>query len=268
MAKVGVSLCILAHNRIAETANLIGSLQGWSGIDLEICIADQESERQARTFAIQTADQFCDVSDCDLWNRGFGWAKQKAVSMASNSWVIVGDPGEIWHETAPGGAAEKLVDTIRRLNSVPAFRTYYGSPRQVQRLLDGHGSMRSMHGDICRIFDKRKMRISGYIHEAPVHIETGALWAVFARKYAPVGLIEHVDQVLEVQPGRDGSTRNKEEAYVKRKRILYDHLLHTIVKDPKKRHGTDFRWWTAHWNSVVAPRFKEISFEEWKAIGG
>jgi len=275
MPKVGVSLCILAHNRIAETANLIGSLRGWSGIDLEVCIADQESGRQARTFAIQTADQFCDVSDRDLWNRGFGWAKQKAVSMASNDWVIVGDPGEVWHETVPDGSAERLADTVQRLNSVPAFRTYYGGPRQVQRLLNGHGSMQSMHGDICRIFDKRKMRVSGYIHEAPVHIETGALWAVFARKHAPVGLIEHVDQVLEVKPGSDhlgdqrsGLARDDAEAYIERKRILYDHLLHTIVKDPKKRHGTDFRWWTAHWNTVVAPRFREISFEEWKAVGG
>ena len=255
MAKVGVSLCILAHNRIAETANLIGSLKGFEGIDLEVCIADQESEPAARLFALQTADNFTEVSDHDLWFKGFGYAKQKTVSLASHPWVIVGDPGEIWHDTSAGGECQKLARAIRVHNSVPAFRTYYGRPRDVCALLDGKGSVRSMSGDLGRIFDKRKMKLCGYIHEAPVHIETGKLWAEWARRHKSVGIIEH-------------DPRPVDKVYAERKRLLYDHLLHTIVKDPKKRHGTDFRWWTAHWNTVVAPRFKEISFEEWKAVGG
>ena len=132
--------------------------------------------------------------------------------------------------------------------------------------------VRHMYGDICRIFDKRKMRISGYIHEAPVHIETGSLWAGFARKHKAVGVIEHVDSILDIVPGRQPNKNSKkipeETVYMKRKRVLYDHLLHKIVMNPKLRHGTDFRWWTAHWNTVVAPRFEETSFEKWKAIGG
>lgn len=255
MGKIGVSLCILAHNRVAETANLIGSLKGWKDLDLEICIADQESTQAARTFAFQTADQFCDISDLELWNKGFGWAKQKVVLMASNHWVIIGDPGEVWHETTAKGACRTLSDAIRRHNSVPAFRTYYGAPKPVQQLVEGNGSIRGMHGDLGRIFDKRKMQVMGYIHEAPVHKETGKLWAEWARRHKGVGVIEH-------------DPRPVNAVYAERKKQLYDHLLHMIVKDPKKRHGTDFRWWTAHWNTVVAPRFKEISFEEWKAIGG
>lgn len=255
MAKVGVSLCILAHNRIAETANLIRSLRRFEGIDLEVCIADQESDQEARLFAQQTADNFTEISDHDLWFKGFGYAKQQIVRLASNNWVIIGDPGEVWHNTTAAGECQKLDRAIKKHNSVPSFRTYYGKPRDVVAILEGKGSVRSMSGDLGRIFDKRKMKLCGYIHEAPVHIETGKLWAEWARRHKSVGIIEH-------------DPRPVDEVYAKRKQLLYDHLLHVIVKDPKKRHGTDFRWWTAHWNTVVAPRFKEISFEEWKAIGG
>jgi len=255
MGKVGISLCILAHNRIAETANLIGSLRGFSDIDLEICIVDQESDSESRTFAFQTADKFTEISDRDLWNKGFGWAKQKAVELASNQWVIIGDPGEVWHETRVCGECIPLAEALQRYNSVPAFRTFYGSPRQVHKLLQNCGSIHSMQGDLGRIFDKRKMHMLGYIHESPVHKETGKLWAEWARRCKSVGIIEHDPQPVD-------------KVYAKRKLILYDHLLHMIVRDPTLRCGTDFRWWTAHWNSVVAPRFTEISFEEWKAIGG
>lgn len=255
MGTLGVSLCILAHNRIAETANLIGSLKGFAGIELEICIVDQESTQEARIFAEQTADKFTEVSDHDLWHKGFGFAKQKVVNLASNNWVIIGDPGEVWHDTTAKGSCRKLAQAIRVHNSVPAFRTYYGRPRSVAAILEGKGTVRALSGDLGRVFDKRKMAIRGYIHEAPVHKETGKLWAEWARRHKGIGVIEH-------------DPRPVDRVYVKRKKLLYDHLLHEIVKDPKKRHGTDFRWWTAHWHSVVAPRFKNISFEEWKAIGG
>jgi hypothetical protein len=268
MAKVGVSLCILAHNRIAETANLIGSLRGFADIELEICIVDQESDSKARSFAFQTADNFSEISDRDLWDRGFGWAKQQAVKLASNSWVIIGDPGEIWHETTANGEFRRLAEAIRLENSVPAFRVYYGNTKNVIKLIEGQGSVASMYGEVCRVFDKRKMRMLGYIHEAPVHKETGVMWSNWARRFKPVAVIEE-NHVLSAVPllERCGSL-SKYETYEKRKQLLYDHLLHKIVMEPKLRSGTDFRWWTAHWNTVVAPRFKEISFEEWKAVGG
>jgi hypothetical protein len=255
MGKIGVSLCILAHNRIAETANLIGSLHGFSGIELEVCIADQESDQQSRIFAEQTADKFTEISDHQLWHKGFGFAKQKVVNLASNNWVIIGDPGEIWHDTTAHGSCHKLSRAIRTHNSVPAFRTYYGRPKSVHAILDGKATVRALSGDLGRIFDKRKMAIRGWIHEAPLHKETGKLWAEWARRHKGVGLIEH-------------DPRPVDPVYAKRKKLLYDHLLYEIVQDPKKRHGTDFKWWTAHWQSVVAPRYKNISFEDWKAIGG
>lgn len=255
MGKLGVSLCILAHNRIAETANLIGSLKGFAGIDLEICIVDQESDQESRIFAEQTADKFAEISDHELWHKGFGYAKQQVVKLATNNWVIIGDPGEVWHDTNAHGSCRRLAQAIRLHNSVPALRTYYGRPRSVHNVLDGNGSIRCLAGDLGRIFDKRHMHIRGYIHEAPVHKQTGKLWAEWARRHKGVGIIEH-------------DPRPVDPVYAKRKQLLYDHLLHTIVKDPSKRHGTDFRWWTAHWTTVVEPRFKNISFEQWKAMGG
>jgi len=255
MGKLGISLCILAHNRIAETANLISSLQGFRDVELEVCIVDQESDEKSRTFFFQTADKFAEISDHDLWHKGFGWAKHKAVALASNNWVVVGDPGEVWHETTARGECRRLVQAIRQHNSVPALRTYYGKPKAVQNILDGSGSVRSMSGDLGRVYDTRKMKIMGYIHEAPVHRDTGQLWAEWARKHKAVAIIEH-------------DPCPQDAVYTKRKQLLYDHLLHMIVENPKLRHGTDFRWWTAHWNTVVAPRFTNISFEEWQAIGG
>jgi len=256
MAKLGISLCMLAHNRVAEAANLISSLRGFRNIELEVCIADQESETEARRFFQKTADSFAEVSDHDLWHKGFGWAKHQAVALASNNWVVIGDPGEVWHETTAHGECCRLASAIKQINSVPAFRVYYGRPPAVRKVLAGKSGVRNMSDDLGRVYDKRHMRLLGYIHEAPCHANTGKLWAEWARRQKAVALIEH-----EPKPA--------DPVYVKRKQILYDHLIHMIVENPKLRRGTDFRWWTAHWKNVVEPRFnKNITFEQWKALGG
>jgi hypothetical protein len=250
MADLAMTLCILTHNRVDETVQLIDSIRAIPGITLEISIADQESDSESRQWFRDTADAFCEVSDRELWEYGFGSAKQKAVDQASNEWIIYGDPGEVWHDNG-------LLATIDDLHkNVPALRAMRGDPDKVRAVVAGTLSPDVLTDDNGRVFRKSVMKMMGYIHEAPLHKATGDLWAIWAREYDPIAWVEHAG------PSAD------DPVFAERKRILYWHLIHKIVMNPHLRLGTDFHWWTQHWQEEVEPHFKEVSFDEWQKVGG
>lgn len=251
-----LTLCILTHNRVEETDSLIESISRFRDVELEISIADQESESAPRQHFERIADQFCEVSDRELWEYGFGSAKQKAVDQASNDWIVYGDPGEIWHENLeewPDGMVAGIEDLHK---SFPAFSVVRGDPSVVQEVLRGERPRADLRDDNGRLFFRRMMKMMGYIHEAPLHKATGELWAYWARQHPPMALVEHAG------PSSD------DPVFAERKRILYWHLIHKIVVDPQLRVGTDFHWWTKYWMYEVEPRFEEVSFDEWQKVGG
>jgi len=251
-----MTLCILTHNRVEETIPLIDSIRKFKDIELEISIADQESESEPRKWFEETADVFSEVSDRELWEYGFGAAKQKAVDAASNDWIIYGDTGEVWHENYPGcnGGLVGAIDFHH--GDLYAYRVLRGEPELVRKVAAGEERFTKLIDDNGRIFRKSFMKMMGYIHEAPIHKATSDLWAYWARQYEPIAWVEHAG------PSSD------DPVFAERKRILYWHLIHKIVVNPQLRLGTDFHWWTSYWMHKVEPYFKEISFEEWQKVGG
>ena len=250
-----MTLCILTHNRVDETVQLIDSIRKFKDIELEISIADQESEDGPRKFFQETADAFSEVSDRELWEYGFGAAKQKAVDGASNDWIIYGDPGEVWHENS--GSQGGLVGAIDfHHGKLFSYRVLRGEPDLVKLIASGEESDDKLSDDNGRVFRKGFMRMMGYIHEAPIHKATSDLWAYWARQFEAIAWVEHAG------PAAD------DPVFAERKRVLYWHLIHKIVTNPQLRLGTDFHWWTSYWTKEVAPHFKEVSFEEWQRLGG
>lgn len=250
-----MTLCILTHNRVEDTVRLIDSIKKFKDVELEISIADQESESESRKYFQETADKFTEVSDRELWEYGFGAAKQKAVDEASNDWIIYGDPGEVWHENP--GRRGGLVRTIDfHHGNVYAYRVLRGNPDLVRHVVAGKISQEKLIDDNGRVFRKSIMKMMGYIHEAPIHKATCDLWAFWARNYDAIAWVEHAGSAAD------------DPVFAERKRILYWHLINKIVKNPNLRLGTDFHWWTSYWSHEVEPYFKEVSFEEWQRVGG
>jgi len=256
MCALKATLCLLTHNRVEETVQTIKSIRRFGEFDFELSIADQGSDAQSKQAFRDMADVFTEVSDRELWEYGFGAAKQKAVDLASNDWIVHADPGEVWHENlidfAPNISG--LIQNQRK--SCLAFRIMRGDPALVRQVV--HQQIKSvvLNDDNGRVFRKSMMHFRGLIHEAPMHKATGQLWAEWARGFKPVAWVEHAG------PSADDAV------FKERKRVLYAHLISKIVENPQLRLGTDPYWWTTYWNEQIEPTFKKVSFEQWQALGG
>ena len=253
--RMTMSLCILTHNRRKETDDLICSIARFKGLELEICIADQMSCKEDVVYFKSISDHYTIVTDKQLWDQGFGFAKQQAVDLATNEWVIIGDPGEIWHENFVDwkGLVGAIDDTHR---NALALRVLRGRADKVKAVLGGDEKPFILKDDNGRVFNKRMMKMLGLIHEAPIHKATGALWSEWARPHPAIAFVEHE------------AHHDEDPMLTKRKQILYDHLIHTIVHNPQLRLGTDMYWWDEHYHKVVVPRYRPVTFEQWQKMGG
>jgi hypothetical protein len=235
---------------------LIESVRRLRDMRVEVSIADQESTAENRTALRGISDKFCEVSDQEIWNLGLANAKNKAVDQASNEWVIIGDPGEIWHENFFGWSGG-IVDAIQKDGGkTPVYRVLRGPPEVVRQIVAGQVSMAAVRDDNARIYSRSIMRLFGFTHDAPRHRVAAQGWGHWARKKPCAAWVEHK---------RD---EQDDPRYVRRKTVLYHHLLHKIVTEPQFRSGTDPYWYHYYWERVVKPGFKEVSFEDWLAIGG
>lgn len=251
-----LSLCILTHNHVPETQVLIESVCALRGARLEISIADQESTPANRQVLKGMADKFIEVSDREIWDGGIANAKNKAVDNASNPWVVIGDPGEVWHENFfdwPSGIVAAI--ELRGVEP-PVYRVLRAAPDTVQKIVAGQASMCAAKDDNARIYRRDIMRLIGYTHDAPKHQTSGRGWAHWARQKPCAAWVEHT------------ADRDDSPEYVRRKTVLYHHLLHKIVNEPGIRTGTDPYWYHYYWERVVKPVFREVSFEDWRVIGG
>jgi hypothetical protein len=248
-----MSLCILARNGHEETARLIDSVRRFRDLEIEVCIGDQSSLEESSRWYEENADRYVRVTDRELWDLGFGFCKQKVVDLGTNDWAIVADVGEVWHENLEQGG---LVQMVQGNLEVPVYRVMRGEEHIIQAIVSGDAPAAAASDDNGRVILRREMGILGMIHEAPFHRWTREVWARWARRFPPVAWVEH-----------PGSQKESKEV-MKRKDVLYDHLVYTIVHDPPKRLGTNRHWWTTHWERVVKPRYTDISFEEWSAMEG
>jgi hypothetical protein len=250
---VEASLCILAHNGHEEAARLIESLRSVPDLELEIVVGQQGCDDESLDWYMSNANRMITVTDRELWDQGFGYCRQKVTDAAEHDWIISADCGEVWHlnpEYSSFGEAFLAASP----NNV--LRVLRGEPETVRQVVDGHQHSSVLTDDNGRIFDRREMRWIGIIHEALFHVGTGEVWASQARRHPPAFYVEHGGKVEEPSD------------FVGRKEVLYDHLIHELVTKPERRGGTHHYWWTAHWNVVVEPRFKKVSFEEWQEMGG
>jgi hypothetical protein len=246
---------MITHNRLEETKAVIESIRRFERIDVELCIADQGSTEENRVEFFNMADHFAIVTDREMWDCGFGYSRQKSINLATRTWVFYADPGEIWHENFLDG--DGFVSAIEETHGkCPCFRVLRGYPGDITKILSKESSPDSLYDDNGRIFDKRLMKMAGIIHEAPFHKVLGTSWASYARKYPPVAYVEH----------DCGSADSPELG--RRKKVLYEHLIHQLVINPQLRNGTNVHWWTTYWEKEIAPHFVEHSFEEWIALKG
>ena len=251
-----LSLCILTHNHVPETQALIESVRALRGARTEVSIADQESTSGNRQVLRGMADKFIEVSNREIWDGGIANAKNRAVDNASNTWVIIGDPGEVWHENFFGWSSGVSAAIEQDGGRVPVYRVLRGAPEVVRQIVAGQIAMSTVKDDNARIYRRDVMRLLGYTHDAPRHRTSGKDWSYWARQKPCAAWVEHtVDH--------DDSPE-----YVRRKVVLYHHLLHKIVNEPALRIGTDQYWYHYYWERVVKPGFREVSFEDWQAIGG
>jgi hypothetical protein len=244
------SVCIMTHERVEETKQTLESIHQFKGLELELCIADNSRTDEAKEAFKEMSDHYATVTDKQLWKHGFGYCKQKAVDLSTQDWILYPDPGEIWHENFI--ETEGLVAMIDHTHgNVPAFRIRRGDSKVVQAVLGRKTSVNNLGDDNGRIFNKQVLKMMGFIHEAPLHKGTGQLWSAWARKWPALALAEH-----------DGGAQDSPQ-FAKRKKILYDHLIATIAKNPRLRPGTDFYWWTTYWKNVE-PDYEEISYKKWQ----
>jgi hypothetical protein len=249
-----MSLCILARNGHEEAARLIESVRQFRDLELEVCIGDQSSDEESTDWYLSHADVYTRVTDRELWDLGFGYCKQKVVDKAASEWAIIGDVGEVWHENLEDGGLVRMIEKYHP--PTPCFRVMRGEEESIQAIVAGKEPPVVPTDDNGRVILRREMGILGMIHEAPFHRWTREVWARWARQHVPVAWVEH-----------PGSTKES-EATMKRKDILYDHLVYTIVHDPPKRLGTNRHWWTTHWEQHVRPRYTGTTFEEWSEMEG
>jgi hypothetical protein len=247
------SLCILAHNGHEEAAKLIEQFKAMPHLDLEVVVGAQGCCDESLEWYTGNVDAMVTVTDRELWDHGFGYCRQKIADAAERDWIISADLGEVWHLNSDFDSLDQVL-----LSASPSaiLRVMRGDPEAIRAVVEGHQHPSVLHDDNGRIFDRRELQWVGIIHEALFHIGTGEVWAVQARRQPPAFYVEH------------GGKAEEPKDFVSRKEVLYDHLIHELVTKPKRRGGTHHYWWTAHWNVVVEPRFKEISFEEWQEMGG
>lgn len=252
-----LALCILARGRPEVAAQLIERLRTFKQLEVEVVVGDNSPEKKDREDFVALSDTYLRVEDRDLWYEGFGFVKQQLVKAAGTDWVAIGDLGEVWHENdATWMEGDGIVGSIERHPDVPCWRCMYGEPSLARMFVAGDAPIAVFEGDLCRVFNRKRMQLLGMIHEEPFEKRTARNWSAFARQHGPVAVIEHH------QPSAS-------EPYSKRKFALYDHLLDTIYHQPALRTGTNAWWWTTHWpRRLETTGYEPMSFQEWEAMEG
>jgi hypothetical protein len=248
-----VSLCLLAHNGHEEAERLIAGFRSMDHVDVEVVVGKQGCNPESAAWYDEHADVTVEVTDRELWDFGFGYARQTVTDAANRDWCISADLGEVWHLNRMYGS---LDEAVLDANPSPVLRVLRGDPSTVRSVVNAQVHDSVLTDDNGRIFDRREMSWLGIIHEALFHVGTGEVWALHARRFPPVFYIEH------------GGKEEEPKDFVSRKEVLYDHLIYELVKNPQRRIGTHHYWWTHHWENCVKPHFKEVSFEEWQEMNG
>jgi len=250
---LNISVCILAHNGHESVDQMLIKLAKFKGINIEVCIGNQESNKGATAYYKQVADEYKEISSELLWDFGFAVCKNRVIQMANNPWVLVIDTDELWQENLgdfPGG----LPEAIERYPDHPVFKVKRGAREEIEKVLEGRMSWKAVGDENARFFNKNEMELRGLIHESPYHKRDGHIWAAWCKHTPPVAFVAHE------------SKQRLDPKYLQKKELLYDHLIAKIVERPELRYGTDFRWWTNYWETVVKPRYKNTTFEEWDSI--
>lgn len=221
------SLCVLARNRVELLGPLVESVQ--RSVDAELVIADNSSEPDAQEHYRCAADVYVQCPDEVLWYDGFSAALNLAYKAASYDWIIRGDLGEVW-----------------RAISVPSYEVPAWG---ITTTMGSKAGQR--HG---RVFDRRKMRQLGLIHEELYEKRTGKAWHQLAKR--SVAVVDNYD-------GRCGAE------YEARKWVLYCHLMNEIYTKPELRAGTNSWWWTTYWPEQLEKGTAEVkTFAQWKEMPG
>jgi len=233
---VAISLCVLVRNRPELLYELQQNFcEKFADLEVELVVVDNSSTQEYRNHFEQLADLYTTVTDEDLWCEGFSFAKNKAIRLASNDWVVVADMGEVWQDNT----SFRLAHAIGQYGeTTPCFRVQIsaGGP------------------DLGRVFNRKRMRLMGMVHEAPFQRRTSTIWSVSARRHSPVAMLQH-------HSGGDAK-------YQQRKQALYDHLLDTIYRDPSRRPGTDPYWFLTHWPQRLEEGVELFTFNQWRSLLG
>jgi hypothetical protein len=226
-----VSLCILACNNSAGVKKLVSSVKSFSNLDVEVVVGDNSTIKEESETLKLLSDLYLRVEDHDLWFEGFAACKTKIIWYSSNNVVLIGDPDEVWGET--------LYSRLIESNN-PILRTWLIHSDEIDT-----GNVVS-HG---RVFDKKKAKLLGRIHEEPYLRKGMKHWSEVAPS-KPFAIIKHSPRI--------------DEDYLSRKNVLYDNIIHRAYLNHNQRHGINEWWFNVYWPRRLKEGFIPTTFEEWR----
>ena len=145
----GVSLCMIVKN---EERFLEQSLRSVCDVVDEICIVDTGSTDRT----VEIAQSFGARVEHHEWRNDFGWARNKALDMATKRWIFQIDADE--------ELLSESCDALKTLANAPAWQT--GLWVRCNNASDDYAGTGSMSHALVRIFPNApEIRYKGMIHE-------------------------------------------------------------------------------------------------------
>lgn len=153
-----LSVCIITKN---QEKNIGRCLASFAGLDWELVVADTGSDDKTREIAAKYTDSVYDFPWCD----DFSAAKNYVISKAKNDWILMVDSDEFL-DVVTESELRRLEELVRR-NAGGVGRV------RMRNVFHRDGVQQENKEWLNRIFDRRKFRYQGRIHEQVVPIQGG-----------------------------------------------------------------------------------------------
>ncbi|MCR5178420.1 MAG: glycosyltransferase [Lachnospiraceae bacterium] len=142
-----LSICLIAKN---EEQHIGKCLEALAPLKCEIVLADTGSDDRTPAIASAFTDQICSIP----WTDDFAAARNAAAAKASNDLILFVDCDEYLRE-ADIPALDRLLDNLRESLGVITLMSPFRRD----------GEERIQHEHITRLYDRRRFRWQGRIHE-------------------------------------------------------------------------------------------------------
>ncbi len=151
-----LSVCIIAKNEEENIGRCLGALSGYG---FELIVADTGSTDLTMEIARRFTDKVYEFAWCD----DFAAAKNYVISKAENDLVMVVDSDEFLDPLSEADVRKLEVLATQNRNAVGRIR--------IRNVLTRDGARQEKREWVSRIFDRRKFRYKGRIHEQVISVQ-------------------------------------------------------------------------------------------------